>query len=136
MPCRRFLASIRQGVMDSTSTAARASLPTEEVKTARGGGEGREVQRGWSKQVDRLACARHEQTQKDGCKKAAAAPLLTVVVAGVGQVRLQALDGALALHRRLAAEAQERKHGQAACMGDGKTRWGRSAGGCAQAHVP
>ncbi len=43
VPCRRFLASIRQGVMDSTSTAARASLPTDEVKTAagvEGGGKG------------------------------------------------------------------------------------------------
>ena len=42
-----------------------------------------------------------------------ALPALTVVVAGVGQVRLQALDGALALHRGLGGEAQEGQHGEA-----------------------
>lgn len=57
-----------------------------------------------------------------------AAAELTVVVAGVGQVGLQALNGALALHRRLAAEAQERKHGQAACVGGWENKVGPVSG--------
>ena len=131
--------------MDSTMTATTASLPTDEVKTGQRGGGGGGAGWGWvgtheGRGVRHEVLERGEGwgrwgRQDAGQGRAGGGPgqgcflqnwdnlawapqhpqPLTVVVAGVGQVRLQALDGALALHRRLAAEAQEREHGEAAC---------------------